>query len=82
MLVKVYTTPTCPWCKQAKAFLKAAGVPFEEVDVSKDRALVAELQAVSGQLGVPVITDGATTIIGFDKPGLQRLAAARGRTAA
>ena len=73
MPIKVYTTPSCPWCKKAKAFLRSKGVRFEEVDVSRDRALVRELYERSGQLGVPVIADGKTVIIGFDRPALERL---------
>jgi len=76
MPLKVYTTPTCPWCKEAKAFLQAKGVAFQEVDVSKDRKLVEELRKISGQLGVPVSTDGKAIVIGFNKPGLEKLAAA------
>ena len=75
MAVKVYTTPTCPWCRQAKALLESKGVPYEEVDVTKDRTLVDELQAVSGQLGVPVVTDGTTVVIGFNKAALEHLVA-------
>ncbi|MBI4415914.1 MAG: glutaredoxin family protein [Euryarchaeota archaeon] len=71
--VKVYTTPTCPWCKEAKAFLEAKGVAYNEIDVSRNRKLVDELKAVSGQLGVPVVTDGRTVVIGFDRAGLERL---------
>ena len=76
MPVKVYTTPTCPWCRQAKAFLDSHGVTYEEIDVTKDRSLVEELKAVSGQLGVPVVTDGTMVVIGFDKGELGKLAAA------
>ena len=73
MPLKVYTTPTCPWCKEAKAFLEGKGVAFQEVDVSKDRNLVEELHKISGQLGVPVVTDGTTIVIGFNKAGLEKL---------
>ena len=75
MRIKVYTTPTCPWCKQAKALLKSRSVAFEEVDVAEDRRLVEELHRISGQLGVPVTTDGKKVIIGFDKGALEALAA-------
>jgi glutaredoxin-like YruB-family protein len=78
MALKVYTTPNCPWCREAKTFLEAKGLAFEEVDVTKDRRRIEELQELSGQLGVPVITDGKTTIVGFDKPALEKLAAALG----
>ncbi len=76
MPITVYATPTCPWCKEAKAFLAAKGVPFREVDVSKDRKLVEELYAISGQLGVPVVTDGRKVVIGFNKRALEELAVA------
>ena len=75
MAVKVYTTPTCPWCKQAKALLESRGVPYEEVDVTKDRRLAEDLREVSGQLGVPVVTDGTTVVIGFNKAALEELSA-------
>ncbi|MFA5888057.1 MAG: glutaredoxin domain-containing protein, partial [Candidatus Nanoarchaeia archaeon] len=32
--VKVYTTPTCPYCDMAKQFLREHNVKFEAVDVS------------------------------------------------
>lgn len=76
MAIKMYTTPTCPWCKMAKEFLQSKGVAFEEVDVTKDRALVEEMRQVSGQLGVPVITDGVRVIIGFNQHALEELASA------
>ena len=75
MALKVYATPTCPWCKQAKALLESRGVPYDEVDVTKDRKLAEELQAISGQLGVPVTTDGTTVVIGFNKTALEQLVA-------
>lgn len=74
MPIKVYTTPTCPWCKKAKEFLRSKGAAFEEVDVTKDRTLVEELRAVSGQLGVPVITDGERVVIGFNRHALEEMA--------
>ena len=75
MTIKVYTTPTCPWCAQAKAFLRSRGSAYEEIDVTKDPRLVRELEDLSGQLGVPVITDGRRVVIGFDKAALEKLVA-------
>jgi len=28
MKVKVYSTPTCPWCARAKEFFKEKGIGF------------------------------------------------------
>ena len=43
--VKVYSTPTCPYCNMAKDFLKQNKVSFEEVDVSKDQTKPAPIGA-------------------------------------
>jgi glutaredoxin-like YruB-family protein len=76
MDVVVYTTPTCPYCTQAKAFLRERGVPFQERDVAADPAAAAEMVRRTGQRGVPVIVGDGQTIVGFDRPALERLAAA------
>lgn len=31
--VKVYTTPICPYCSNAKQLLKSKGVDYEEVGI-------------------------------------------------
>ena len=55
MEVKVYSTPTCPWCTKVKEYLKDKGVAFTSVDVSQDRAAARDMVARTGQMGVPVI---------------------------
>ena len=70
--VTVYSTPTCPYCHQAKEFLKANKVPFKDIDVSKDEAAAQSMMKKSGQLGVPVIEIDDTIIIGFDKPEIEK----------
>ena len=43
MGVKVYSTPTCPWCTKVKDFLKQMNVAYEEVDVSANREAAMEM---------------------------------------
>ena len=43
MNVTVYTTPSCGQCVTTKAHLKRAGIPFAEVNVTKDEAAREEL---------------------------------------
>ena len=72
MEVKIYTTPTCPWCKKAKAFLKENKVAYKEIDVSNDDAASKEMIKVSGQMSVPVVSVDGTVIIGFDEEKLRK----------
>jgi len=63
----IYTTPTCGFCKMAKAFFIKNNVEFTEKDVSTDVAAREELVEKSGQFGVPVTDFGDEIVIGFDK---------------
>ncbi len=71
--IKVYTTPTCPWCRRAKDYFKQLGLSFNEVDVSKDQKAAEEMVRKSGQMGVPVIEIGNNIVVGFDKAKIDRL---------
>ena len=65
--VTIYSTPTCPYCKQLKAYLDEKGVAYEDVDVAADQDRAREMVEKSGQMGVPVSDIGGEIIIGFDK---------------
>jgi len=73
MTVKVYSTPTCPWCTVAKNYLKSRNVPFEDIDVSRNRTAAVEMVQKSGQRGVPVIDIDGSIIVGFDQGTIDSL---------
>ena len=73
MKVKIYSTPTCPYCRIAKDFLKSRGVDFDEVDVSASQEAVREMVAKSGQMGVPVIDIDGEIITGFNRNRITEL---------
>lgn len=68
--VEIYSTPTCHFCHEAKAFLTEKGIPFVDYNVGPggDMAKKTEMIEMTGQLGVPVIKIGDDVIIGFNKP--------------
>ena len=68
--VKIYSTPTCPWCIRAKTFLKNKRVDFEDIDVSRNREASRELVEKSGQMGVPVLDIDGKIIVGFDQEAI------------
>ncbi len=65
--VRLYSTPTCPYCRIAKSYLEEVGVQFEVADVSQDEKAAMEMVDKSGQMGVPVLEVGETIIVGFDR---------------
>ncbi|MFA9397305.1 MAG: glutaredoxin family protein [Clostridiaceae bacterium] len=71
-MIKVYTSPTCPWCTKAKGYLKSKDIEFENIDVSTDREGAAEMVKLSGQRGVPVLNINGKIIIGFDKEAIDK----------
>jgi glutaredoxin-like YruB-family protein len=70
--VLIYSTPTCPYCKQTKDFLKQNNIKYSDIDVSSDEKKAQEMIEKSGQMGVPVIDIDGTIIIGFDKSALKK----------
>ncbi len=70
--VKIYSTPTCPFCMMAKKFLKENNIDFEDIDVSTDQAKAQEMVQKSGQMAVPVIDIDGEIIVGFDKEKIRK----------
>ena len=73
MSVIVYSTPTCPFCKQTKAFLLEHKIYFTDIDVMADQDKAREMIQKSGQMGVPVTDIDGRIVIGFDQKKLKEL---------
>ena len=73
MNVKVFSTPTCPWCTKVKEYLTKKGVSFESIDVSADRAAAMEMVKKTKQMGVPVVQIGEEFVIGYDTARIDSL---------
>jgi len=71
MTVKVYSTPTCPYCKMAKEFLTENKIDFEDVDLTSDQEAAEALMKKSGQMVVPQIEINGEILVGFDEPILK-----------
>lgn len=64
--VKIYTTPTCPYCERLKSFLEEKNIGYTEFDLSQDAQKRQEIIEKTGQMGVPVTQIGEEFVIGFD----------------
>ncbi|MCX7862065.1 MAG: thioredoxin family protein [Bacteroidales bacterium] len=71
--VTVYSTPTCTWCNTLKSWLRKQGIPFTDIDVSRDVRAAQELMQRTGQQGVPQTEINGQWVIGFDQKRLKEL---------
>ncbi len=71
--VIVFSTPTCPWCIQAKSYLKEKNIPFKDIDVSEDSEWANKMFEKSHQMGVPQLWINDDVVVGFDVPEINRL---------
>lgn len=71
--VKVYSTPTCPYCVRVKQFFKDNNIAYEDFDVSLDQAKADEMVNKSGQISVPMIDIEGQIIVGFDKEKIKKV---------
>lgn len=72
MTIKVYSTPTCPYCHVVKDFLKQNKIEFEDIDVATNTEAAKEMVEKSGQMAVPVLDIDGTIIVGADLKAIKK----------
>ena len=73
--VVIYSTPTCPICKRAKAYLSRKGISYRDIDIAADKEAAHEMIHKSGQMGVPVIFVDEQMMLGFNQSKLDKMLA-------
>lgn len=71
--VKIYSTPTCPYCVRVKEYLKHKNIDFQNIDVSTDNKGLEEMVSLTGQMGVPVVVIDGKVVVGFDRQKIDSL---------
>lgn len=69
--INIYTSPTCPFCHQAKAYLDSKNIKYTDFDVTNPKNAQTMIDK-SGQMGVPVIDIEGKIIVGFDKAAIDQ----------
>ncbi len=63
--ITVYTTDSCSFCSRVKGLLETTGVPFAEVNLTKDPAGRAELATRTGMMSFPQVLVNGRLIGGY-----------------
>jgi glutaredoxin 3 len=69
--IKVFTTPTCPYCTKIKYWLDENGYDYEEFNVAEDKEKAKEMVQRTGKRGVPQTFIGDKEVIGFQPNKIQ-----------
>jgi glutaredoxin len=64
--------PACGHCRQLKAHLQRLKIPFQELDISRNRRAQTEFQRL-GARGVPVLLIGDARLDGYDPKRVDKL---------
>jgi glutaredoxin len=71
--IVLYSAAWCGYCKQAKAYLAAKGIPYQEFDVDTKTGLAAYAQASAGRKGVPLLIADGQRVQGFSRAAYDSL---------
>ncbi|HEY2397991.1 MAG TPA: glutaredoxin domain-containing protein [Solirubrobacteraceae bacterium] len=63
--ITVYTTDSCSFCSRVKGLLETTGVPFAEVNLTKDPTGRAELATRTGMMSFPQVLVNDQLIGGY-----------------
>ena len=65
--LQLYELPGCPYCAKVKDALAELDLKYESIEVPRSHGERTEVEAVSGQTGVPVLVDEANGIDGMSE---------------
>ena len=63
--ITFYELPGCPFCARVRATLDELDLEFDTVEVPAAHHERTQVEAVSGQTGVPVIVDESNDVTGM-----------------
>ena len=73
--IVIYSTPKCPVCKLAKAYLGKKGLQYKDIDISASEDAAHEMIHRSGQMATPVIFIDDKMMLGFNRQEMDDLLA-------
>ena len=69
--IKLYTRSLCSWCIEAKNYLRAHDIPYDEIDVGREPEAYEEMRRLSGQNYVPTLVVDGHVLADFDTQQLE-----------
>ena len=70
--IEIYTTPQCPYCRDAKAYMDERGIDYLEKDVETDLEARKEFHQRGGR-GVPYLFVYGEPMRGFNRDRFEKI---------
>ncbi len=71
--IQVYSSPTCPHCRDLKHFLDQHNISYDVRNVVEDISALNELKALTGMMSIPVTVVDGKPIVGFSVQNLSEI---------
>ncbi len=65
--ITFYELPGCPYCAKVRTKLEELDIEYDTIEVPRSHSERTEVEKVSGQTGVPVISDESQDIEGMSE---------------
>jgi glutaredoxin len=75
--VEMFATRWCGYCRKAREFFQARGIPFVEYDIEADAAAAQRKQEIDTRPGVPLVVINGKPIHGFAPQAYEQALQAR-----
>lgn len=75
MKIRLFTVPDCGACAAVRCWLRARGLPFEELSVADNFGNLRRLRRLTDARQVPVCAVGDRVVVGYDPEALEQLVA-------
>jgi glutaredoxin-like protein NrdH len=69
----IYTQPSCGYCQELKDYLSNNKIPFEERDITKDKAAWDDLVNKYKARATPLVVYGEKTMLGYNPDELKKI---------
>jgi glutaredoxin-like YruB-family protein len=71
--IKVYSTPSCPYCNKLKNWLDEQGYEYTDYNVNENQEKAKEMIERTRQRGVPQTFIGDEEVIGFQPEKIKEI---------
>ena len=71
-MIKIYTTPTCYYCKLAKEYFQSKSLKYEEIALVGNPEAQQLVMTKAGMVAAPIIEVNGKFIVGFNREEIEK----------